>query len=147
MTNLYEISSSNFLKDSPMGECEVLSIDARGPPIYFDYRYNGKTPTVPTKSSDMTLIFNTCQRYAQESDQDRGFLILLQFNRTLPSSHCLAISEITIGAPRSVGGVYKKAHHSFYVNKHKSVIHNLKSWILPCFCRNIFCKNTAVSKI
>ena len=32
--------------------------------------------------------------------------------------------------------ITKNVQHTFYVNKHKSAIQNLKSWILPCFCRN-----------
>ena len=46
----------------------------------FDASYNGRTPTVPTQTMNVDVVFRACQRYAEDSDHDRGFLFLYQFD-------------------------------------------------------------------
>ena len=91
-TNLYIFHS----KESTKADCDVISLEPRGATITIDYLYNGKTPTVPTKGSSLlNIIFHTCQRYARDTDQARGFLLLLQFDSMPVLSYYLFFDSST----------------------------------------------------
>ena len=78
---LFLVSNFIHLQTRNMDDCDVISVlQSQGVDYTFDSSYNGRTPTLPTKNMNATVIFISCQRHTQGSDHARGFIFLFQFD-------------------------------------------------------------------